>query len=116
MVTLFINMLILAAVGWGVVNLVKHVQGRSDSGRLENPNPPRPLMQGPPPERSSTMEVDGRRGDSVPQSLTQQLSPRALHEQRMQELKRRYVDDEISVDQYEAELDKLMREQNKPDV
>jgi hypothetical protein len=58
------------------------------------------------------MEVDGRRGDSVPISLSQQLSPKALREQQMQELKRRYVDDEISVEQYEAELDKLMKEPN----
>ena len=113
MVFLLINALILAGVGWGVVQVARHLQNRGDAGRLQDPHDrPRPLVQGPPPERSSTMEVDARRGDSVPTSLSQQLPPKALREQQMQELKRRYVDDEISVEQYEAELDKLMREPN----
>ncbi len=106
-----IQLLILAGIGWGVVSLVKLAQRSGTTRRLEgNDHRAQPIASGPPPERSATMEVDGRRGDAVPPSLTQQLSPKALRDQRLLELKNRYVDDDISVEQYEAELDKLLRE------
>jgi hypothetical protein len=105
-----IEIAFLVALGWGVVQLVQRAQQRDQQRKLDDPGFRPPIGVGPPPERSSTMEVDGRRGDSIPASLTQQLSPKASREQRMLELKRQYVNDEISVETYELELDKLMRE------
>jgi hypothetical protein len=100
----------LVALGWGVVQIVQRAQHRDQQRKLEDPGYRPPIGVGPPPERSSTMEVDARRGDSIPASSTQHLSPKASREQKMLELKRQYVNDEISVETYELELDKLLHE------
>ena len=98
------ELLVLVGIGWVVVNIVKRA---TESKRLDPP--------GPPAQRSETIEVRSRsgdeRGDQPAPAQTQQPSPGAQREHKMAELRRRFVADEISVEEYEHELDKLIRNQ-----
>lgn len=69
------------------------------------------LADGEAPVRSSTEEIGGRMLGQ--QSEPQPPSPKALRDARIRELERLYVADEISVEEYEAELDKVMRKEGQ---
>ena len=100
------ELMVIAAVGWVVVNVVR----RSTHTERLNPgaHPGSSVTSG---ERSQTVEV-GRGGEEQSRpAQAQQLSPGAQREQKMAELRRRFVADEISVEEYESELDKLIRNQ-----
>ena len=98
------ELMVLVAVGWVVVNVVR----RSTHTEQLRPGAPQPSV--PPGQRSETVEV-GRGEELSRPAQTQQLSPGAQREQKMAELRRRFVADEISVEEYEHELDKLIRNQ-----
>jgi hypothetical protein len=110
-------MLVLVALGWAVAQGARALLQPRDPGRLGQPDGRRQdtsLPAGPAPERSETTEVltrtgDRRVGQPAP-SQTHRLSPLAQREERINQLRQRYVDDEITMEQYEAELDRLMRE------
>ena len=100
------EILVLVAIGWVVTRIFRRM---NPGGRpmLDEPAPPPPLNPGQPVQRSTTEEIGGREqrsapaGPAVPIALTR--------EDKIAELRRRYVADEITVEEYEAELDKLMR-------
>ena len=112
-----LEILAVAALGWAVVRGARYLRRPHDGGRfpsLDRRDLGAPIQPGQPPERSHTTEVltrtgEQRTGQSTP-SYTQKLSPLAQREERINQLRRRYVNDEISVEEYEAELDRLMRE------
>jgi hypothetical protein len=54
--------------------------------------------------------VQQRHGVMHPPAPPKPLSPAELRERAMADLRRQYVADEISVDQYEAGLDRVLRE------
>ena len=98
------EILVLVAIGW----VVSRIFRRMNSGRqhrLDQPAPPTPLNPSEPIQRSTTEEIGGR----------EQWSPRSntpiarTRDEQIAELRRRYVADEITVEEYEAELDKLMK-------
>ena len=99
-----LELLVIAGVGWLAVRLVRGLRGE---------RAPRLDQTAAPQIRSRTEEVDARLPNArppLPPGVTPPpLSPRAGHDQKMAELRRRYVADEITVEQYEAELDKLLR-------
>ncbi len=115
------ELLLLVAVGWVIVKVARRANesrrlgppGRRGRWVWRDEGPPPSIPPGTPTERSETMEVRSRTGDERAElptpSQTQPLSPTAQREQKMLELRRRYVADEISVEVYEQELDKLMR-------
>ncbi|MGH7470129.1 MAG: hypothetical protein ACRENP_19460 [Longimicrobiales bacterium] len=113
-----IGLLFLAALGWAIVQGGRHLFPRNDrqqlGGGFSGRRPDGRELPGSGLERSETTEVLTRTGDEragrPSASFTQQLSPLAQREEKINQLRRRYVNDEITVEQYEAELDKLMRE------
>ena len=106
------EILVLVAVGWLVAKALGIGRDRDvhTTGSLPHGDP----ADGLPPVRSQTVAVDAR--DTTPPAMlspppvTQSLSPGAQRDQKMAELRRRYVADEITVEEYEAELDRLIRE------
>jgi hypothetical protein len=118
-----LGILFIAALGWAIVQGGRFLTGQSEAQRLGGRGDPGGHRLGPgrrdpqasgAAERSETEEVHSRTGDmragQPTPSFTQQLSPLAQREEKINQLRRRYVSDEISVEQYEAELDRLMRE------
>ena len=106
-----IDLAILVGIGFVIAKMVAYGKDRSRDyarrDRIPDYTPPTSLPAGP-IERSETEEINFRTG-STPQ-LPPSLTPKQVREKRMAELKRQYVADEITVEQFETELDKLMRE------
>jgi len=110
---LAVEVLILVLIGWGVTSAYRRF-GPSARPSIPDYTPPRTALLDDPVERSVTEEVDARHQVNPPPRP--QLSPRVMREKRMAELQRLYVADEITVEQYEKELDALMRDDtSKPD-
>jgi|SRR6185369_6754167 hypothetical protein len=105
----FGEILVIAAFGW-LVTKVLRVANREkiDSSNRQVP-PPDP---GTPVQRSRTEEL----GPGDRSSATQTSPPRAVppaapptRDEQIAELRRRYVADEITVEEYESELDRLLK-------
>ena len=103
----------LVGVGFVIAKVVQYGKDKSrDYAKRETYLPP-PTQQrewSPPVivERSETEEINFRSGTATPPPQ-QQIPPAVRREKELTELKRRYVADEITVEQYEAELDRIMR-------
>jgi uncharacterized Ntn-hydrolase superfamily protein len=98
------EIIVVVAIGWVVSRLFRRMNpGRQRT--LDQPAPPPPLNSGQPIHRSVTEEIGGREQWSTP-SVTPVVRTR---DEQIAELRRRYVADEITVEEYEAELDKLMK-------
>jgi hypothetical protein len=98
------EIIVLVAIGWVISRLFRRMNpGRHHT--LDRPAPPPPLNSGQPIQRSVTEEIGGREQRNAPPVAP---LPRTRDEQ-IAELRRRYVADEITVEEYEAELDKLMK-------
>jgi hypothetical protein len=113
-----IELLFLAAFGWVIVNGVRRLTGPRKPGGNASDRPDQPAQRsigtGAPPERSVTTAFDARFPQEVSSAAPPAQQPLKLSpEQRMAELKRRYIADEITVEEYEAELDKLIRPGDK---
>ena len=108
-----IEILFLAGFGWLIVQGVRRFRGHppTEGNPWERVNPPsnRPVGPGEPRERSVTMAFDARVPETNAAAPALQPPLKLSPEQRLAELKRRYVADEITVEEYEAELDKLIR-------
>jgi hypothetical protein len=98
------EILVLVAIGWLVSRMFQRMNpDRRNS--IEQPAQPPPLHPGQPVQRSVTEEIGGRE-----QASARPNPPAALtRDEQMAELRRRYVADEITVEEYEAELDKLLK-------
>ena len=104
------ELLILAGFGWVISKVFRFGRGRAgerprqiDRGGYRVPEiPPGPV------ERSVTEEINYRSGTGTPPPQ-QVMTPEQARDKKLAELRRRYVADELSVEEYEAELDKLMR-------
>jgi hypothetical protein len=111
------ELLLIAGVGWVVVRMFSQLNkpgpDQRQLGQQNHQALPRDSWTGAPPQRSQTVDVHTRTDDprfNAQAPAAQQPPPKLTREQKMNELKRQYVADEITVEQYEAELDKLMRE------
>lgn len=98
--TMIIALVAIAAFG----KVISEAFGRFQQKQLPRDDsyytPPREIHG----ECSVTQDFSNRSPAAQPQ-----LPGKPSRQQRMAELKRQYVADEITVEQYEAELDKLMR-------
>ena len=111
-----IEIAILVGIGFVIAKVVEHGKDKSrDYTKRDSYLPPaqqqeRQRNREPPVivERSETEEINFRSGTATPPPQ-QLIPPEIAREKKMTELKRRYVADEISVEEYEAALDRLMR-------
>ena len=112
-----IEIAILVGIGYLISTVVKrgknksYMQDYEDQERWIPGQPRHPSIPAPPIERSTTEAFDAKTPVGAPPQM-QQLTPAQAREKRIAELRRLYVEDAISVEEYEAELDKLM----KPDA
>jgi hypothetical protein len=95
---------LLVALGWLITRVFRAANRNAYRRIEERPHPP--LEPGAPVQRSVTEEIGPRErsslgGPAVP-------GPRSRDE-RIADLRRRYVADEITVEEYEAELDRLLK-------
>jgi hypothetical protein len=109
-----IEIAMLAGFGWLIVKGVQRFRGHprnTEGNPWDRVSPPshRPVGPGEPRERSVTMAFDARVPETNTSAPAVQQPLKLSPEQRLAELKRRYVADEITVEEYEAELDKLIR-------
>ena len=112
-----VEIALLVCVGFVIAKVIETGKDRSrDYTRHDSYLPPaqqeeRQRNWTPPVvvERSETEEINYRSGTSTPPPQQQMIPPEIAREKKMTDLKRRYVADEITVEEYEAELDKLMR-------
>src|SRR6476620_509406 len=99
------EILVIAAFGWFVTRVLRRAN-RNQADTYNRPAPP--LDPGAPVQRSRTEEL----GPSDRSSLAAASNPPAIkppeptRDEQMAELRRRYVADEISVEEYESELDR----------
>src|SRR5262245_47053249 len=98
------EILVLVAIGWVVTRMFRRFNPEKHH-TLDQPAARPPLASGEPMQRSVTEEVGGRES-SGPRTPTPIARTR---DEQIAELRRRYVADEITVEEYEAELDKLMK-------
>ena len=114
-----VDLAFLVFLGWMVTKGISRYNRRVGSGgprRWDEPEHPA-IPPGEPPQRSVTEELNTRVNivsglpPAQPQPQPQPtVPPKVQREQKMLELRRQYVADEITVEQYEAEIDKLIRE------
>ena len=105
-----ISLLLLAALGYVVANVFRAAR-RKRHPALEDQRHP-PLESGTPVQRSVTEELGPRDRSSVaaPNPLAPPPPPPPLsRDDQIAELRRRYVADEITVEEYEAGVDKLLQ-------
>ena len=97
------EILVLVAIGWVVTRMFRRFNPERRH-TLEQPPAPPTITSGEPMQRSVTEEIGGRE-----HSGTRSPTPIArTRDEQIAELRRRYVADEITVEEYEAELDKLI--------
>ena len=103
------EILVIAAFGWFVTKVLRAAnRNGTDTRNRQAP----PLDPGTPAQRSRTEEL-GASDRSSTQSLSNPpaVPPAKLtRDEQIAELRRRYVADEISVEEYESELDRLLKE------
>jgi hypothetical protein len=97
------EIIVLVAIGWVLSRVFRRINSPRHN-TLDRPTPPQSLP-GQPVQRSVTEEVGGREQVSPRTSVP---APRTRDEQ-IAELRRRYVADEITVEEYESELDRLLK-------
>lgn len=96
----------LVALGWFVAKAIGLDGDTHERQRRINRHDYNSLPEG----RSTTMEFDARTDN--PRAA---LPPRELtRDEKAAQLRRRYVADEITVEQYEEELDRLLRDNPQP--
>ena len=111
---LAVELLALVLLGWGITAAYQRFGPSSTPRNPEVPPMRRQNLLDGPVERSVTEEVDARHQVTPP--APPQISAKAQREKRMAELQRLYVADEITVEQYERQLDALLREEtSKPE-
>ena len=105
----FAEILVIAAFGWLVTKVLRAAnRGTMDTSSRQVP-PPDP---GTPMQRSRTEELGPGDRSSATQPGTPPVlppTPPPTRDEQIAELRRRYVADEITVEEYESELDRLLK-------
>lgn len=111
-----IDIALLVGLGFLIARIVEKGKDKSRDyaprdRHIPDYTPPTSLPVGP-IERSETEEINFRTGSGSP-PVQPFMTPKQARDKKMAELKRRYVADEITVEEYERELDRLMKENNE---